>query len=57
MGIWAAIAAGVFLYVGSRFLFANMVTGTDTATTLVVNIIPVAIAAIVVGVSIRVFKF
>jgi len=50
------IVAGVFVYILASNLLGNIVTGTSTADTLTVNIVPVILAAVVVGVSVKVFK-
>lgn len=56
MGIWAGLIAAVFLYAGARWMLPTLITGTTTGETLVLNILPIALAACVVGVVIKVLK-
>lgn len=54
---WAAgIVACVFTYIGSTRLLENVVTGTSTSDVLVQNIVPVVLAATVMGIVINVFR-
>jgi len=56
VGIFAAIVMGAFLYVGSMWLLPNIITGTTQGEVLIVNILPIALAAVVVGVVVQVFR-
>lgn len=56
MGIFASVVMGVFLYVGSRFLLTTMVTGTSTGEGVILNILPIILAAVVVGITINFFR-
>lgn len=50
------IIAGIFVYIGATQLLNNIVTGTSTADTLVTNIVPVVLGAVVVGIAVKVFR-
>lgn len=59
MGVvsWAgALIMGVFVYIGCRYLFNTIVTGTTTGEVLLTNVLPIALACVVLVVLIGVFK-
>ena len=56
MGIFGAIIMGAFLYVGSMWLLPNVITGTTTGETVILNVVPIALAVVVVGVVINIFR-
>jgi len=56
MGIFAAIIMGAFLYTGSRWMLPSVITGTTTSETIILNVVPVVLAAVVVGVVINIFR-
>ena len=56
MGIFTALIAGMFVYVGGAFLFSSVVTGTSDAINIVRNVTPVLCAAVTVGIMWKFFK-
>jgi len=56
MGIFAAIVMGSFLWVGATFLLPIMITGTTTGETVILKVLPIALAAVVVGVMVNIFR-
>ena len=56
MGIWTAVIAGLFVYVGAMFLMSHVVTGTSDALNIVRNVVPVTIAVVTVAGMWKVFK-
>ncbi len=56
MGIWTALVAGLFLYVGSNFLLANVITGSATGETVTRVFLPITLAVVVIGIMVKVFR-
>lgn len=56
MGIFTALVAGIFVYIGGMFLFSHVVTGTSDAINIVRNVTPVLCAAVTVGLMWKFFK-
>ena len=55
MGVWTAIIAGLFIYVGGTYLLNNIVTGTSVGEDVVTTVVPVVLGVSVVGILWKVF--
>jgi hypothetical protein len=57
LGAFWGVLAGVFLFVGVRYLLNNIVTGTTVSDNLVNTFVPVAVACAVCVVIVGVFFY
>jgi hypothetical protein len=56
VGVWIALPTGIFLYVGARYLFSNLITGTSGGETIILTVVPIVLSVCVVAITIRVLR-
>ena len=53
---FAAVIIALFMYVGSYFMMANVITGTSTTDTVVQTVVPLVFAGVIFGLIVGVFN-
>lgn len=56
LGVWTAVIAALFLFVGGSWLMNTVITGTSTAEATLQVSVPIILAVVGLIVSLRVFS-